>query len=293
MPVLDEIKASSGQHHHVHRPTAHHCAAPEHRRFRDDAGNMHQSRCWPVGELRLVGATTSTTGAGRREPSVGTPGRASCAGLKERYEVHHGVRHHRLRARRPRPRSPTGYINEHGSCPIGDRLVDEPASRSADGDRLAPEADRRRGAAGPPRLRDRGDWLLGEGVRRAVRSDRLVKLRHSSSPITKKKLAQPHRPAGRTRNAPSMRFAARSKEQAQTLKGESERRERDGASFAPQSCANGQIPGPARSPNSTRRSQPRGAASDWRVMLKEEVGPDDVAGCWSPPGPGVPAAAML
>lgn len=80
------------------------------------------------------------------------------------------------------------------------------------------------------------------------------------------------------------------KEQLETLRGESERAERDGDLGKAAELRYGRIP--ALEKELEEAAAASGAASDGDVMLKEEVGPDDVAdvvAAWT----GIPAGRMM
>ncbi|NMD56810.1 MULTISPECIES: ATP-dependent chaperone ClpB [Tsukamurella] len=295
--VLDEIKASSGQiitfidelHTIVGAGATGDSAM--------DAGNMIKPML-ARGELRLVGATTldeyrqyieKDAALERRfqqvlvgEPSVeDTVG--ILRGLKERYEVHHGVRITDSALVAAASLSDR-YITSRFLPDKAIDLVDEAASR------LRMEIDSR------PEEIDAEERL----VRRleieemalskesdAASKDRLEKLRGELADH-KEKLAQL---TSRWQNEKGAIDSVRSlKEQLETLKGESERAERDGDLGRAAELRYGQIPALEKQLDEAVATS--GAASDGEVMLKEEVGPDDVAdvvSAWT----GVPAGRML
>ncbi len=295
--VLDEIKASSGQiitfidelHTIVGAGATGDSAM--------DAGNMIKPML-ARGELRLVGATTldeyrqyieKDAALERRfqqvlvgEPSVeDTVG--ILRGLKERYEVHHGVRITDSALVAAASLSDR-YITSRFLPDKAIDLVDEAASR------LRMEIDSR------PEEIDAEERL----VRRleieemalskesdAASKDRLEKLRGELADH-KEKLAQL---TSRWQNEKGAIDSVRSlKEQLETLKGESERAERDGDLGRAAELRYGQIPALEKQLDEAVASS--GAASDGEVMLKEEVGPDDVAdvvSAWT----GIPAGRML
>ena len=144
-----------------------------------DAGNMIKPML-ARGELRLVGATTldeyrkhieKDAALERRfqqvfvgEPSVeDTVG--ILRGLKDRYEVHHGVRITDSALVAAATLSDR-YITARFLPDKAIDLVDEAGQPAADGDRLAARRDRRGRAAGAP-PRDRRDGA-GQGRRRGV-----------------------------------------------------------------------------------------------------------------------------
>ncbi|MCS3781352.1 ATP-dependent chaperone ClpB [Tsukamurella ocularis] len=295
--VLDEIKASSGQiitfidelHTIVGAGATGDSAM--------DAGNMIKPML-ARGELRLVGATTldeyrqyieKDAALERRfqqvlvgEPSVeDTVG--ILRGLKERYEVHHGVRITDSALVAAASLSDR-YITSRFLPDKAIDLVDEAASR------LRMEIDSR------PEEIDAEERLVRrleiEEMALSKESDdaskdRLEKLRGELADH-KEKLAQL---TSRWQNEKGAIDSVRSlKEQLETLKGESERAERDGDLGRAAELRYGQIP--ALEKQLDEAVALSGAASDGEVMLKEEVGPDDVAdvvSAWT----GVPAGRML
>ncbi|MCA0158858.1 ATP-dependent chaperone ClpB [Tsukamurella sp. M9C] len=295
--VLDEIKASSGQiitfidelHTIVGAGATGDSAM--------DAGNMIKPML-ARGELRLVGATTldeyrqyieKDAALERRfqqvlvgEPSVeDTVG--ILRGLKERYEVHHGVRITDSALVAAASLSDR-YITSRFLPDKAIDLVDEAASR------LRMEIDSR------PEEIDAEERLVRrleiEEMALSKESDdaskdRLEKLRGELADH-KEKLAQL---TSRWQNEKGAIDSVRSlKEQLETLKGESERAERDGDLGRAAELRYGQIPALEKQLDEAVASS--GAASDGEVMLKEEVGPDDVAdvvSAWT----GIPAGRML
>ncbi|BDD80754.1 chaperone protein ClpB [Tsukamurella pulmonis] len=295
--VLDEIKASSGQiitfidelHTIVGAGATGDSAM--------DAGNMIKPML-ARGELRLVGATTldeyrqyieKDAALERRfqqvlvgEPSVeDTVG--ILRGLKERYEVHHGVRITDSALVAAASLSDR-YITSRFLPDKAIDLVDEAASR------LRMEIDSR------PEEIDAEERLVRrleiEEMALSKESDdaskdRLEKLRGELADH-KEKLAQL---TSRWQNEKGAIDSVRSlKEQLETLKGESERAERDGDLGKAAELRYGQIPALEKQLDEAVATS--GAASDGEVMLKEEVGPDDVAdvvSAWT----GVPAGRML
>ena len=295
--VLDEIKASSGQiitfidelHTIVGAGATGDSAM--------DAGNMIKPML-ARGELRLVGATTldeyrqyieKDAALERRfqqvlvgEPSVeDTVG--ILRGLKERYEVHHGVRITDSALVAAASLSDR-YITSRFLPDKAIDLVDEAASR------LRMEIDSR------PEEIDAEERLVRrleiEEMALSKESDdaskdRLEKLRGELADH-KETLAQL---TSRWQNEKGAIDSVRSlKEQLETLKGESERAERDGDLGKAAELRYGQIPALEKQLDEAVATS--GAASDGEVMLKEEVGPDDVAdvvSAWT----GVPAGRML
>ncbi|RDH10689.1 ATP-dependent Clp protease ATP-binding subunit, partial [Tsukamurella pulmonis] len=204
-------------------------------------------------------------------------------GLKERYEVHHGVRITDSALVAAASLSDR-YITSRFLPDKAIDLVDEAASR------LRMEIDSR------PEEIDAEERLVRrleiEEMALSKESDdaskdRLEKLRGELADH-KEKLAQL---TSRWQNEKGAIDSVRSlKEQLETLKGESERAERDGDLGKAAELRYGQIPALEKQLDEAVATS--GAASDGEVMLKEEVGPDDVAdvvSAWT----GVPAGRML
>ncbi|TSD94468.1 ATP-dependent chaperone ClpB [Skermania sp. ID1734] len=262
-----------------------------------DAGNMIKPML-ARGELRLVGATTldeyrehieKDPALERRfqqvfvgEPSVeDTVG--ILRGLKERYEVHHGVRITDSALVAAATLSDR-YITSRFLPDKAIDLVDEAASR------LRMEIDSR-----PVEI---------DEVERAVRrleieevaleketdeasKQRLEKLRQELAD-DREKLAQLSARWQNEKNA--INSVREIKEQLENLRGESERAERDGDLGKAAELRYGRIPQLEKQLAEAEKAS--GAAGDGDVMLKEEVGPDDVAevvSAWT----GIPAGRML
>ncbi len=260
-----------------------------------DAGNMIKPML-ARGELRLVGATTldeyrkyieKDAALERRfqqvfvgEPSVeDTVG--ILRGLKDRYEVHHGVRITDSALVAAATLSDR-YITARFLPDKAIDLVDEAASR------LKMEIDSR------PVEVDEVERLVRrleiEEMALAKESDdasrdRLEKLR-SELADQKEKLAEL---TTRWQNEKSAIDVVRElKEQLDTLRGESERAERDGDLAKAAELRYGRIPELEKKLDATL---PQAAARE-NVMLKEEVGPDDIADvveAWT----GIPAGRLL
>ncbi|NLG54701.1 MAG: ATP-dependent chaperone ClpB [Rhodococcus sp.] len=262
-----------------------------------DAGNMIKPML-ARGELRLVGATTleeyrkyieKDAALERRfqqvlvgEPSVeDTVG--ILRGLKERYEVHHGVRITDSALVAAATLSDR-YITSRFLPDKAIDLVDEAASR------LRMEIDSR-----PVEIDE-----VERSVRRleieevaleketdAASQERLVKLRQELAD-DREKLAQL---TARWQNEKQAIDSVRTlKEQLETLRVESERAERDGDLGKAAELRYGRIPELERELNEAAAASD--AASDGDVMLKEEVSPDDVAdvvAAWT----GIPAGRMM
>ncbi|ORL28650.1 ATP-dependent chaperone ClpB [Prescottella equi] len=262
-----------------------------------DAGNMIKPML-ARGELRLVGATTleeyrqyieKDAALERRfqqvlvgEPSVeDTVG--ILRGLKERYEVHHGVRITDSALVAAATLSDR-YITSRFLPDKAIDLVDEAASR------LRMEIDSR-----PVEIDE-----VERTVRRleieemaltketdAASKDRLEKLREELAD-DREKLRQL---TARWQNEKNAIDSVREvKEQLEALRGEEERAERDGDLGKVAELRYGRIPELEKQLEAAAAVSD--GASDGAVMLKEEVGPDDVAdvvAAWT----GIPAGRMM
>lgn len=262
-----------------------------------DAGNMIKPML-ARGELRLVGATTleeyrkyieKDAALERRfqqvlvgEPSVeDTIG--ILRGLKERYEVHHGVRITDSALVAAAALSDR-YITSRFLPDKAIDLVDEAASR------LRMEIDSR------PVEIDEVERMVRrleiEEVALEKETDdaskaRLEKLRQELADDREKLNQLSTRWQNEKQAIDSVRVL---KEQLETLRGESERAERDGDLGKAAELRYGRIP--ALEKELEEAAAASGAASDGDVMLKEEVGPDDVAdvvAAWT----GIPAGRMM
>ncbi|MGB9280340.1 MAG: AAA family ATPase, partial [Pseudonocardiaceae bacterium] len=259
-----------------------------------DAGNMIKPML-ARGELRMVGATTldeyrkhieKDAALERRfqqvlvgEPSVeDTIG--ILRGLKERYEVHHGVRITDAALVAAATLSDR-YITARFLPDKAIDLVDEAASR------LRMEIDSR-----PVEI---------DEVERAVRRLEIeeMALAKESDPASVQRLATLRAELAdrretlaelstRWQNEKTAIEATRElKEQLEQLRGESERAERDGDLGLAAELRYGKIPGLEK-----QLAEATESARDPQVMLKEEVGPDDVAdvvSAWT----GIPAGRLL
>lgn len=262
-----------------------------------DAGNMIKPML-ARGELRLVGATTleeyrkyieKDAALERRfqqvlvgEPSVeDTIG--ILRGLKERYEVHHGVRITDSALVAAAALSDR-YITSRFLPDKAIDLVDEAASR------LRMEIDSR-----PVEIDE-----VERTVRRLeIEEVALEKETDDASKARLEKLRQELADDREKLNQLSTRWQNEKqaidsvrvlKEQLETLRGESERAERDGDLGKAAELRYGRIP--ALEKELEEAAVASGAASDGDVMLKEEVGPDDVAdvvAAWT----GIPAGRMM
>ncbi|WP_040524438.1 ATP-dependent chaperone ClpB [Gordonia effusa] len=295
--VLDEIKAADGQiitfidelHTIVGAGATGDSAM--------DAGNMIKPLL-ARGELRLVGATTleeyrkyieKDAALERRfqqvyvgEPSVeDTIG--ILRGLKDRYEVHHGVRITDSALVAAATLSDR-YITSRFLPDKAIDLVDEAASR------LRMEIDSR-----PVEIdeverivrRLEVEELALEKETDAASKDRLEKLRAELAD-NKEKLNEL---SARWQSEKSAIDAVRDlKEQLESLRGAADRAERDGDLGKAAELRYGQIP--TLEKELTAALEKTGTSPDEDVMLQEEVGPNDVAdvvSAWT----GVPAGRML
>jgi ATP-dependent Clp protease ATP-binding subunit ClpB len=260
-----------------------------------DAGNMIKPML-ARGELRMVGATTLDEYRQRIEKDaalerrfqqvlVGEPSVDDTVGilrgLKERYEVHHGVRITDAALVAAATLSDR-YISARFLPDKAIDLVDEAASR------LRMEIDSR-----PVEI---------DTVERAVRRLEIeeMALAKESDAASLERLAalraelaeQREQLSALTARWQNERGAIESvrelKEQLEALRGESERAERDGDLGRAAELRYGKIPGLEKQ-LAEATAATTGAVE---VMLKEEVGPDDVAdvvSAWT----GIPAGRML
>jgi ATP-dependent Clp protease ATP-binding subunit ClpB len=260
-----------------------------------DAGNMIKPML-ARGELRMVGATTleeyrkyieKDAALERRfqqvfvgEPSVeDTVG--ILRGLKDRYEVHHGVRitdsalvaaatlSDRYITSRFLPDKAIDLVDEAGS-----RLRMEIDSRPVEIDEV--ERLVRRLEIEEMALQKEED---------AASKERLEKLRAELAD-QKEKLAELTTRWQNEKNA--IDIVRDLKEQLETLRGESERAERDGDLAKAAELRYGRIPEIEKQLDAALPQ----AEAQANVMLKEEVGPDDIAdvvAAWT----GIPAGRLL
>ena len=260
-----------------------------------DAGNMIKPML-ARGELRMVGATTleeyrkyieKDAALERRfqqvfvgEPSVeDTVG--ILRGLKDRYEVHHGVRitdsalvaaatlSDRYITSRFLPDKAIDLVDEAGS-----RLRREIDSRPVEIDEVE-------------RLvrRLEIEEMALEKEEDAASKERLEKLRAELAD-QKEKLAELTTRWQNEKNA--IDIVRDLKEQLETLRGESERAERDGDLAKAAELRYGRIPEIEKQLDAALPQ----AEAQANVMLKEEVGPDDIAdvvAAWT----GIPAGRLL
>ncbi|MGW4479512.1 ATP-dependent chaperone ClpB [Rhodococcus triatomae] len=262
-----------------------------------DAGNMIKPML-ARGELRLVGATTleeyrkyieKDAALERRfqqvlvgEPSVeDTVG--ILRGLKERYEVHHGVRITDSALVAAATLSDR-YITSRFLPDKAIDLVDEAASR------LRMEIDSRPVEIDEVERKVRQLEIEEMALTKetdAASQERLAKLREELAD-DREKLSQLN---ARWQNEKQAIDSVRGiKEQLEELRGESERAERDGDLGKAAELRYGRIPELEK--KLAAAVEASGGASDGDVMLKEEVGPDDVAdvvAAWT----GIPAGRMM
>ncbi|HYS36171.1 MAG TPA: AAA family ATPase, partial [Pseudonocardiaceae bacterium] len=259
-----------------------------------DAGNMIKPML-ARGELRMVGATTldeyrqhieKDAALERRfqQVMVGEPSVedtiAILRGLKERYEVHHGVRimdSALVAAAALSDQSITARFLPDKAID----LVDEAASR------LRMEIDSR-----PVEI---------DEVERAVRRLEIeeMALAKEDDPASQVRLSALRAELAEKREAltaltarwqnekSSIDRVRELKEQLESLRGESERAERDGDLGRAAELRYGRIPSLEK-----ELAQATESTRDGQVMLKEEVGPDDVAdvvSAWT----GIPAGRLL
>ncbi|KIQ18169.1 ATP-dependent chaperone ClpB [Rhodococcus sp. Leaf7] len=260
-----------------------------------DAGNMIKPML-ARGELRLVGATTldeyrkyieKDAALERRfqQVMVGEPSVDDAVGilrgLKERYEVHHGVRITDSALVAAATLSDR-YITSRFLPDKAIDLVDEAASRlRMEIDSRPVEIDEIERVV---RRLEIEEMALAKETDDASKA-RLEKLRGELAD-SKEKLAELSTRWQNEKNAiDSVRDL---KEQLESLRGESERAERDGDLGKAAELRYGRIPSLEKElAEKTAATVPQGD-----VMLKEEVGPDDVAdvvAAWT----GIPAGRML
>ncbi|MFC4123642.1 ATP-dependent chaperone ClpB [Nocardia rhizosphaerae] len=262
-----------------------------------DAGNMIKPLL-ARGELRLVGATTleeyrkyieKDAALERRfqQVLVGEPSVADTIGIlrgiKERYEVHHGVRITDSALVAAATLSDR-YITSRFLPDKAIDLIDESASRlRMEIDSRPVEIDEVERAV---RRLEIEEVALAKETDEASKQ-RLEKLR-SELADDREKLSQLTTRWQNEKNAiDSVRGL---KEQLEALRGESERAERDGDLGKAAELRYGRIP--ALEKELAAAEQASGAAADGDVMLNEEVTPDDIAdvvSSWT----GVPVGRML
>ncbi|MGQ4597126.1 ATP-dependent chaperone ClpB [Nocardia sp. R6R-6] len=262
-----------------------------------DAGNMIKPML-ARGELRLVGATTldeyrkhieKDAALERRfqQVLVGEPSVADTIGIlrgiKDRYEVHHGVRITDSALVAAATLSDR-YITSRFLPDKAIDLVDESASRlRMEIDSRPVEIDEVERAA---RRLEIEEVALTKETDEASKQ-RLEKLRAELADV-RERLNQL---TTRWQNEKNAIDQVRTlKEQLEALRGESERAERDGDLGKAAELRYGRIP--ALEKQLAEAEQTSAAAGDGEVMLKEEVGPDDIAevvSSWT----GIPVGRML
>ncbi|MGY0502090.1 ATP-dependent chaperone ClpB [Nocardia sp. FBN12] len=262
-----------------------------------DAGNMIKPLL-ARGELRLVGATTldeyrkyieKDAALERRfqQVLVGEPSVADTIGIlrgiKERYEVHHGVRITDSALVAAATLSDR-YITSRFLPDKAIDLIDESASRlRMEIDSRPVEIDEVERAVRRLEIEE----LALEKETDAASKQRLEKLR-SELADDREKLGQL---TTRWQNEKSAIDSVRAlKEQLEGLRGESERAARDGELEKAAELMHGRIP--ALEKEIAAAEQASDAAADGEVMLNEEVTPDDIAdvvSAWT----GVPVGRML
>ncbi|WP_280361624.1 ATP-dependent chaperone ClpB [Nocardia wallacei] len=262
-----------------------------------DAGNMIKPML-ARGELRLVGATTldeyrrhieKDAALERRfqqvlvgEPSVGdTIG--ILRGLKERYEVHHGVRITDSALVAAATLSDR-YITSRFLPDKAIDLVDESASRlRMEIDSRPVEIDEVERAV---RRLEIEEMALAKETDEASKL-RLEKLRQELADDREKLNQLMARWQNEKQAIDSVRVI---KEELESLKGESERAERDGDLGKAAELRYGRIPQLEKQLDEAEKKA--GTAADGEVMLQEEVGPNDIAevvSSWT----GIPVGRML
>ena len=294
--VLKEITDSAGRGHHLHRRAAHRRRRGRDRRGRDgrrqhaqaDAGprraapgRRHHARRVPRAHREGPRAGAPLPAGVRRasrrvEDTVGI-----LRGLKERYEVHHGVRITDAALVAAATLSDR-YITARFLPDKAIDLVDEAASRlRMEIDSRPVEIDELERAV--RRLEIEEMALAKESDAASV--DRLAALR---AELAEKREELAALTARWESEKGADRVHRELKEQLEELRGESERAERDGDLGRRPSCCYGEHPGAGEA---ARRGRPP-SPPDADVMLKEEVGPDDIAdvvSAWT----GIPAGRLL
>src|SRR5437763_7209615 len=262
-----------------------------------DAANMLKPAL-ARGELRCMGATTldeyrkhieKDKALERRfqpvfvgEPSV-QDAVAILRGLKERYEVHHGIRI-RDGALVAAARLSHRYITGRQLPDKAIDLVDEAASRlRMEIDSSPEEIDT---------LRRQVDRLQMEEMALAREDDpasraRLEKLR---SDLADRNEQLASLTARWEREKAGLNRVGELKERVDALRGQAERLQREGDLAAASRILYGEIPGIEKELASAQAAEADGTRQD--TMVKDEVGPDDVAdvvAAWT----GIPAGRLL
>jgi len=294
--VLEEIKGSDGQII-TFLDELHTVVGAGRAEGSMDAGNMLKPML-ARGELRMVGATTLDEYRNHieKDPAlerrfqpvlVGEPSTEDTIGilrgLKERYEVHHGVRITDAGLVAAATLSDR-YITDRFLPDKAIDLIDEAASR------LRMEIDSR-----PVEIDE-----IERAVRRleieemalskeddAASRDRLEKLRKELADKREQLSVLSER---WQREKQHITAISEAKEQLEQLRGEAERAERDGDLLRASELRYGRIPEITKA-LAEAETQLAGIQSDG-AMLKEEVGPDDVAdvvSSWT----GIPAGRLM
>ncbi len=262
-----------------------------------DAGNMIKPML-ARGELRMVGATTldeyrqhieKDAALERRfqQVMVGEPSVEDTIGilrgLKERYEVHHGVRITDAALVAAASLSDR-YITARFLPDKAIDLVDEAASRlRMEIDSRPVEIDEVERAVRRLEIEEMAlakETDAASAARLAALRAELAEKREGLSALTV-----------RWQNEKTSIEGVRElKEQLEALRGESERAERDGDLGRTAELRYGRIP--ALEKELAAKTESSGLSDGGQVMLKEEVGPDDVAdvvSAWT----GIPAGRLL
>ncbi|QIS16367.1 ATP-dependent chaperone ClpB [Nocardia arthritidis] len=262
-----------------------------------DAGNMIKPML-ARGELRLVGATTleeyrqhieKDAALERRfqQVLVGEPSVADTVGIlrgiKERYEVHHGVRITDSALVAAATLSDR-YITSRFLPDKAIDLVDESASRlRMEIDSRPVEIDEVERAV---RRLEIEEVALSKETDEASKA-RLDKLRQELADDREKLNQLMTRWQNEKKAIDQVRIL---KEQLESLRGESERAERDGDLGKAAELRYGKIPALEKELAAAEKAS--AAAGDGEVMLKEEVGPDDIAevvSAWT----GIPVGRLM
>jgi ATP-dependent Clp protease ATP-binding subunit ClpB len=263
-----------------------------------DAGNMIKPML-ARGELRMVGATTLDEYRERIEKDaalerrfqqvfVGEPSVEDTIGilrgLKERYEVHHGVRITDAALVSAATLSDR-YITARFLPDKAIDLVDEAASRlRMEIDSRPVEIDEVERAVRRLEIEE----MALEKEDDAASRDRLASLRAELAERREELAALTARWQNEKGSIDKVREI---KEQLEQLRGESERAERDGDLGRAAELRYGTIPSLEKELEQAAATSQQ-ASSGAAVMLKEEVGPDDVAdvvSAWT----GIPAGRLL
>ena len=260
-----------------------------------DAGNMLKPML-ARGELRMVGATTLDEYREHIEKDPALERRFQQVLRRRAVSVEDTIAHPArpqgaLRGAPQGRRSPTPRWSPRRRCPtatsprrfLPDKaidLVDEAASRlRMEIDSRPVEIDELQRAVDRLKMEE---LALGQGDRRRPRSERLERLR-----------ARPGRPAGGAARRSTARWEQEKaglnrvgelKEQLDELRGQAERAQRDGDLDTASRAALRRDPGRWRR-ELAEAARPRRRGRRRTPMVKEEVGPDDIADVVVAPGP--------